>query len=78
MKKMCGGHWGAFALVFVGALNWGLVGAFNFNLVNRIFGSVNWLERLIYVLVGLAGLMTLFTSKCKKCMDCCKMEDKKV
>ena len=52
----------ALALVIIGALNWGLIGAFDFNLVNMLFGSWMWLERLIYGLVGLAGIysITLF------------------
>jgi len=65
--KMCVGHWIAFILVFVGAINWGLWGAFEFNLVNKILGSVSWLERLVYILVGLAGIFMLFTCKCKAC-----------
>ncbi|MBS3157505.1 DUF378 domain-containing protein [Candidatus Woesearchaeota archaeon] len=46
-------------LVIVGGVNWGLVGAFNFNLVNVILGSVAWLERLVYVLVGLSALWAI-------------------
>lgn len=42
-------------LVIVGGLNWGLV-ALNFNLVNFLFGSVSWLETLVYILVGLSAL----------------------
>ncbi|MDO8463271.1 MAG: DUF378 domain-containing protein [bacterium] len=52
-------------LIFIGGLNWGLVGAFDWNLVNAIFGSVAWLERLIYVLVGLAALYSI--KHCKSC-----------
>jgi hypothetical protein len=49
----------------IGALNWGLVGFFNFNLVDAIFGggareATSGLSRLIYSLVGLAGLALLF------------------
>ena len=40
----------------IGALNWGLSGAANFNLVRRIFGRGSILERAVYILVGLAGL----------------------
>lgn len=47
----------ACALMTVGALNWGLVGAFQFNLVNALLGSIPALERSVYVLVGLAGLV---------------------
>lgn len=50
----------ALVLVVVGALNWGLVGAFDYNLVAEIFGSGSGFERTIYVLVGLAGLYTIW------------------
>ena len=43
-------------LIIVGALNWLLVGLFKFNLVDSIFGELSFLTRLIYGLVGLAGL----------------------
>lgn len=48
-------------LVIVGALNWGLVGLFNFNLVTTLLGSVPMLVRVVYILVGVAGLWTAFT-----------------
>lgn len=44
------------ALVIIGGLNWGLVGAFNFDLVAAIFGQMSALSRLVYVLVGLSAL----------------------
>lgn len=43
-------------LVVVGALNWGLVGAANFDLVATLFGPMSALSRAVYVLVGLAGI----------------------
>jgi uncharacterized membrane protein YuzA (DUF378 family) len=43
-------------LVIIGGLNWGLVGAFNFDLVAAIFGEMSALSRLVYVLVGLSAL----------------------
>jgi uncharacterized membrane protein YuzA (DUF378 family) len=46
----------ALLLVIIGALNWGLIGFFNFNLVDTIFGTMSFLSRAIYGLVGLAGL----------------------
>ncbi len=52
--------WIALILLIIGGLNWGLVGVFNFNLVNAIFGSVAWLESLIYILVGISGLWTIY------------------
>lgn len=65
--KMCAGHKVAAVLVLVGALNWGLVGGFGFNLVNSLLGSMPAVEKVVYVLVGLAGVMMLFTGKCKMC-----------
>ena len=46
----------AFVLVIVGGLNWGLVGAFDYNLVDAIFGSGSGISKVIYVLVGVAAL----------------------
>ncbi len=43
-------------LVVVGALNWGLVGFASFDLVAGIFGDGAVLSRLVYALVGIAGL----------------------
>ena len=41
-------------LVIIGAVNWGLVGFFRFDLVSFLFGNMSWLSRVIYALVGLA------------------------
>lgn len=62
-------HTIAFVLLVVGGLNWGLVGLFDWNLVNAVFGSVAWLEQLVYILVGLSALWLLFEHKkaCKMC-----------
>lgn len=46
----------ALTLAIVGAVNWGLVGFFDFNLVAFLFGSMSWISRIIYALVGLCGL----------------------
>jgi uncharacterized protein len=46
----------AAVLLIVGGLNWGLVGAFDFNLVAALFGEATILSRLVYSLVGLAAL----------------------
>ena len=43
-------------LVIIGAINWGLIGIFKFDLVAFLFGSMSWLSRIIYTLVGLSGL----------------------
>tara|TARA_B100001123_G_C14536825_1_gene720615 strand:- start:183 stop:395 length:213 start_codon:yes stop_codon:yes gene_type:complete len=46
----------AAVLLVVGGLNWGLVGAFNFDLVAAIFGKMSTLSKVVYILVGLATL----------------------
>lgn len=43
-------------LVIAGAVNWGLVGFFRFNLVSFLFGNMSWLTRILYALIGLSGL----------------------
>ncbi len=59
--KMSAMDWIVWVLVFVGALNWGLVGAFDFDLVATIFGDMSTLARIVYVLVGLAAVWSLVT-----------------
>ena len=44
------------ALVIVGAVNWGLIGFFRFDLIAFIFGNMSWISRIIYALVGISGL----------------------
>ena len=60
MNKLSALDWIALILIIVGGLNWGLVGAFSFDLVAAIFGDMSALSRIIYVLVGLAAIYTLF------------------
>jgi len=52
--------WLSLALVIIGGLNWGLVGALEFDLVAAIFGEMTIISRIIYVLVGLAALYMLY------------------
>lgn len=50
----------ALILTVIGAINWGLIGLFQFDLVAAIFGGQgSFLSRIIYSLVGLAGLINL-------------------
>lgn len=51
----------AMVLLIVGGLNWGLVGAFNFDLVATLFGAGSGLSRLVYILVGVAALLRIAT-----------------
>lgn len=46
----------ALVLIVIGAINWGLIGIFNFNLVDTIFGQMSIVSRIIYTLVGVSGL----------------------
>ncbi len=46
----------ALTIAIIGAVNWGLIGLFNFNLVAFLFGDMTLLARIIYSLVGLSGL----------------------
>lgn len=50
-------------LIIIGALNWGLIALFSFDLVAWLFGNMTLLSRIVYGLVGLAGLwaITFFT-----------------
>jgi uncharacterized membrane protein YuzA (DUF378 family) len=63
-------HTIAFVLLIVGGLNWLLV-AFNYNLVDMIFGVGSSLARIIYILVGLSAIYEAVTHKgrCKECMS---------
>ena len=49
----------ALIIVIIGAINWGLIGFFEFNLVSSIFGHMTMLSRIVYALVGLAGLYAI-------------------
>ena len=49
----------ALLLVIIGAINWGLIGIFNFNLVDAIFGVMSVISRIIYILVGISGLWAI-------------------
>jgi uncharacterized protein len=60
MRNLNALDWIAYTLVIVGAINWGLVGLLNFNLVEVLFGFLPFLENLVYVLVGLAGLYLVY------------------
>lgn len=46
-------------LVIIGALNWLLIGLFNFDLVAMLFGEMSVISRIIYVLVGISGLISI-------------------
>lgn len=49
----------ALVLVIIGAINWGLIGIFKFDLVATIFGAMSIISRIIYTLVGISGLWAI-------------------
>ena len=57
-------------LVFLGALNWGLVGAFNFNVVEFLLATHPRVIRLVYIVIGATALLKLFS--CFIPCPCCK------
>jgi uncharacterized membrane protein YuzA (DUF378 family) len=80
----------ALALAVIGALNWGLWGFFQFDLVAWLFGgNTTGVSRVIYSIIGLAGLVSIrILMCCKKCgcpchekeghdMSCCDKDKKK-
>lgn len=49
----------ALTIAIIGAVNWGLIGFFSFDLVALVFGNMSWVSRIIYALVGISGLYLL-------------------
>lgn len=73
----------ALLLMVIGSLNWGLMGFFHYNLVADLLGPDSMATRVIYALVGLAGLYGLgLLCKCVGCAcrcgpncNCCHKKD---
>lgn len=61
----------AFILVIVGALNWGLIGLFNFDLVNTLLGSAPSMQKIVYILVGVSAvyLLVIHRNECEVCLQ---------
>lgn len=53
LQKIC------LVITIIGAVNWGLIGLFDFNLVDTIFGASSMFARIIYILVGITGLINI-------------------
>jgi uncharacterized membrane protein YuzA (DUF378 family) len=62
MKKWGVLDWIALVLVLIGAINWGLIGFFSFDLIGAIFGNMSALSRVIYALVGIAAVFIVITA----------------
>ncbi len=61
MNKLSTMDWITFVLVVIGGLNWGLVGALDYNLVDSVFGIGSAVAMVVYILVGLSAVYWLFT-----------------
>lgn len=64
-------HMVAYLLLFIGGLNWGLVGLFQINVVAMLLGSMPVVENLVYVLVGASTIFVIATHR-KDCKICSK------
>lgn len=53
LQKIC------LVVTIIGALNWGLIGLFDFNLVTTLFGTDTTLTKIVYILVGITGLINI-------------------
>ena len=49
----------ALILVIIGAINWGLIGFFNLDVVSLLFGSFSMITRIIFAIVGIAGIYSI-------------------
>ena len=52
----------SYILVLIGALNWGLVGLFDFDLVAFLFGEMSLLTRFVYTLIGISAIVSATTA----------------
>ncbi|MDQ8038867.1 MAG: DUF378 domain-containing protein [Rickettsiella sp.] len=59
--------WIALVILFIGGLNWGLVGLFHFDLITGIFGDYSPIARILYIIVGLCAIYVLV-----RALSCCK------
>lgn len=56
----------ALVLIIIGAINWGLIGLFEYNLVDSLFGAGSIVSKIIYILVGISGIIDI-----SMLFDCC-------
>ena len=55
-------EWTALALLIIGGINWGMIAAFNIDLVSSLFGVMTIFSRVIYALVGVSALYMVYAS----------------
>ena len=49
----------ALVLIIIGAIVWGIIGIFNYNIVDALFGVGSIISKIIYILVGISGLWAI-------------------
>ena len=54
--------WAAFGLIILGGINWGLLGAFEFDPIATLFGNDSVAARVVYILIGLSSIYALYTA----------------
>jgi uncharacterized protein len=59
--------WIALVILFIGGLNWGLIGLFHFDIITAIFGDYSPISRILYIIIGLAAIYVLV-----RALSCCK------
>jgi uncharacterized membrane protein YuzA (DUF378 family) len=60
MKNLNGFDWVVLLLLIVGGLNWGMIGAFNIDVVSSICGAASTLVRVVYGLIGLSAIYSIY------------------
>ncbi len=65
----------AYALVITGAIVWGIVGFFNYNVVAALFGDATLISRIVYSLVGISGIVLLATTEYEEAGCFCDCHD---
>lgn len=67
MQKVSLFDFGAIAALWIGGINWGIIGLFHFNLLEKVFGSADgWVARLVYTCIGIAALYLAISSFVKE------------
>jgi uncharacterized protein len=63
--------WIALVILFIGGINWGLVGLFHFDIIAAIFGDYSPISRILYIIIGLAAIYVLVRAlSCNKRDKC--------
>ena len=65
----------AFAIAMIGAINWGLIGFFNFEIFSYFFGSESYICKIIYIIIGICALFSS-TYAVIDCKNYCNNNDK--